>query len=35
MQVSFTHLLIYLNMEEEPEAEINILNKYETTEKLK
>jgi hypothetical protein len=35
MGVNFTNLLIYLKMEEEPEAEVNILNKTETTEKLK
>jgi len=35
MEISFTNLLIYLKMEEEPEAKINILNKNETTGKLK
>ena len=35
MEVRFTNLLIYLKMEEEQEAEINILNENETQEKLK
>jgi len=35
MEVRFTNLLIYLKMEEEQEAEINILNENETEEKLK